>query len=172
MRVPAGAGDHFAQYSFAPGLRILNGFVQSLVGLYDFGEITGDAEAQRLFASGQARALEEVPTYDTGAWSLYDRGTDTHESNLNYHNVLIDFLDSLCSRTDQPTFCDTLDHFRAYLKEDPEVAVRTRRLRAGRRGTLRFKLSKIASVHVSLSRGGKVVYSTTQTMGYGTRRIP
>ena len=55
VRVPVrGPGVHYAQYSFAPGLRILNGFVQSLVGLYDFGEITGDAEAQRLFASGQA----------------------------------------------------------------------------------------------------------------------
>ena len=58
---PSGAGDHYAQYSFAPGLRILNGFVQSLVGLYDFAEITGDAEAQRLFATGQARALRGGP---------------------------------------------------------------------------------------------------------------
>ncbi len=171
VRVPVGAGNHYAQYSFSPGLRILNGFVQSLVGLYDFGAITGDVEAQRLFAEGEARALEEVPTYDTGAWSLYDRGTDSHESNLNYHNVLIDFLSSLCSRTDEPTFCDTLDHFRAYLKEDPEVSVVTTRLRAGKRRAIRFKLSKISSVHVSLSRGGKVVYSATSTMGHGTRRV-
>ncbi len=172
VRVPVGAGNHYAQYSFAPGLRILNGFVQSLVGLYDFAEITGDTDAQALFASGEARALQEVPTYDTGAWSLYDRGTDSHESNLNYHEVLTEFLSSLCSRTDEPVFCDTLDHFRAYLKQDPAVAVVTRSLRAGKPGALKFTLSKISAVHVSLSRGGKVVYSTTSTLPYGTRSIP
>lgn len=171
VRVPAGAGNHYAQYSFDPGLRILNGFVQSLVGLYDFAAITKDPEAQALFAAGEARALQEVPTYDTGAWSLYDRGTDTHESNLNYHRVLIDFLGSLCARTREPTFCDTLARFRGYLAEDPEVAVVTRSLRAGKPGTLRFRLSKIATVRVSLSRGGKSVYSSTRTLGRGTRSI-
>ncbi len=171
VRVPVGAGNHYAQYSFAPGLRILNGFVQSLVGLYDFAEITKDTEAQALFAAGEARALQEVPTYDTGAWSLYDRGTDSHESNLNYHQVLIDFLNSLCSRTDQPTFCDTLDRFRSYLEEDPEVAVKTTSLKAGKSGALKFTLSKISSVHLSLSRGGKVVYSSTSTMSRGTRSV-
>src|SRR6185312_9458144 len=35
VRVPAAHGDHYAIYSFAPGLRVLNGFIQSLVGLYD-----------------------------------------------------------------------------------------------------------------------------------------
>jgi D-glucuronyl C5-epimerase C-terminus len=171
VAVPVGAGTHYAQYSFAPGLRILNGFVQSLVGLYDFGKITGNVDAQKLFAAGEARALQEVPTYDTGAWSLYDRGTDSHESNLNYHQVLIEFLDSLCSRTDEPTFCDALAHFRAYMKEDPEVAVVTDDLKAGKPGALKFTLSKIAAVHVSLTRGGRIVYSTTTTYGRGTKSI-
>ena len=42
VRVPAGAGTHYAQYSFEPGLRILNGFIQSLVGLYDYGRLAAD----------------------------------------------------------------------------------------------------------------------------------
>ena len=46
VRVPAGAGTHYAQYSFEPGLRILNGFVQSLVGLYDYARLAADARAQ------------------------------------------------------------------------------------------------------------------------------
>ena len=33
VRVPAESGDHYAIYSFAPGLRVLNGFIQSLIGL-------------------------------------------------------------------------------------------------------------------------------------------
>jgi hypothetical protein len=37
-----------------------------------------------------------VPLYDTGAWSLYDQ---FGESNLNYHELLTEFLQHLCERT-------------------------------------------------------------------------
>ena len=52
----AGPGDHYAQYSFAPGLRIINGFVQSVNGLFDFARISKDATAQRLYRAGERRA--------------------------------------------------------------------------------------------------------------------
>ena len=73
MRVPAGNGAHYLQYSGLPRLFIINGFVQSLVGLYDFAALTGDATARSLFDAGDLAAREEVPTFDTGAWSLYRR---------------------------------------------------------------------------------------------------
>ncbi len=172
VRVPVpGPGVHYAQYSFAPGLRIINGFIQSLVGLYDFARITDDPRAWKLFRQGDARARRELPSYDTGAWSLYDRGTDSHESDLNYHEVLIDFLESLCDRTGTPVYCDTLANFKRYLREVPEVKVLTRRLYRGRSGTLRFRLSKIARVTVQLSRGGKLRYSYSALLAYGTRGI-
>src|SRR5829696_731883 len=40
-----GGGAHYVQYSFAPGVRVINGFVQSLVGLFDVAQITGDQRA-------------------------------------------------------------------------------------------------------------------------------
>ena len=52
VRVETPAGAHYAQYSFWPDLRVINGFVQSLVGLYDVAQITGDARAAQLFADG------------------------------------------------------------------------------------------------------------------------
>ena len=61
VRVESGAGAHYAQYSFWPSLRILNGFVQSLVGLYDVAQITGDPRAAQLFADGDRAARAEVP---------------------------------------------------------------------------------------------------------------
>jgi hypothetical protein len=170
VQVP-GRGVHYAQYSFAPGLRIINGFVQSLVGLFDYAAISGSTTAQKLFNQGNARAAREVPTYDTGAWSLYDRGTDSHESDLNYHQVLIDFLTSLCDRTGQAAYCDTLDNFKRYLGEAPVVKVLTRRLRAGHTNTLRFRLSKISRVTVQIRRGGRLVYTYSATLAYGTRGI-
>ena len=82
VRTEADGGLHYLQYSFAPGLQILNGFVQSLVGLYDYAALTADPEALQLYGAGLAAARVEVPASDTGAWSLYSRGTITRESDL------------------------------------------------------------------------------------------
>jgi len=96
VRVPTPAGALYAEYSYAPSDRILNGFIQALVGLYDYTSITGDPLGLQLFQAGDAEARAEVPHYDTGAWSLYDQ---FGESNLNYHELLAEFLQHLCDRT-------------------------------------------------------------------------
>ena len=67
--------------------------MQSLVGLYDVAQITGDPRAAQLFADGDRAARAEVPRFDTGAWSLYSRDAITRESDLHYHTLLRDFLD-------------------------------------------------------------------------------
>ena len=171
IRVRAEGGIHYLQYSFAPSLRILNGFIQSLVGLYDFGSIANDARAQRLFSEGDARARREVPAFDTGAWSLYSRGSSQSESNLEYHTLLAGFLTLLCDRTEEAVHCNAVDRFNRYLHENPGLSLLTRTLRAGSAGALRFRLSKVSRVTVQLKRGDQVVYSYTATFGYGTRSL-
>ena len=94
MRTPAGA--NYAEYTYAPSDRILNGFIQALVGLYDYASITKDPLGLALFEAGDAEARAEVPRYDTGAWSLYDQ---YGESTLSYHELLTEFLQHLCQRT-------------------------------------------------------------------------
>ena len=42
VAVPATGGTHYLMYSYAPELFIFNGFLQSLVGLDDYREFTGD----------------------------------------------------------------------------------------------------------------------------------
>jgi hypothetical protein len=96
VRVATRAGAHYAEYTFAPSDRILNGFIQALVGLYDYTSLTGDTLGLRLFEAGDAEARLEVPRYDTGAWSLYDQ---FGESSLSYHELLTEFLQHLCQRT-------------------------------------------------------------------------
>jgi hypothetical protein len=95
VRVGTTAGAHFLEYTFAPRDRILNGFIQALVGLYDYTSATGDPRGLALFEAGDAEARAEVPRYDTGAWSLYDQ---FGESSLNYHELLTEFLQHLCER--------------------------------------------------------------------------
>ena len=167
VRVSTDAGAHYLIYSFAPRLRVLNGFLQSVIGLYDFSQLTGDARARALFAAGEAEARVDVPRYDTGAWSLYSL---ERESDLSYHNLVRDFLRNLCERLSTPVYCDTADRFTEYLSTPPVVSPVTRRIRTGRAANLRFRLSKISRVGlVVLDGSGRTVFATSATVGYGTR---
>jgi hypothetical protein len=96
VQVKTAAGSEYAEYTYAPSDRILNGFIQAVIGLYDYTQITKDPLGLKLFEAGDAEARVEVPHYDTGAWSLYDQFS---ESNLNYHELLTEFLQHLCERT-------------------------------------------------------------------------
>jgi hypothetical protein len=96
VRVTTPAGAEYAEYTYAPSDRILNGFIQGVVGLYDYTQITKDPVGLKLFEEGDAEARGEVPHYDTGYWSLYDQ---FGESDLNYHELLTEFLQHLCERT-------------------------------------------------------------------------
>jgi hypothetical protein len=95
VRVAQPAGTLYAEYTYAPSDRILNGFIQALNGLYEYAKLTGDPLGRQLFEAGDTEARVIVPSFDTGAWSKYDQYT---ESNLNYHELLTEFLQSLCQR--------------------------------------------------------------------------
>jgi hypothetical protein len=169
VRVATANGPHYALYSFDPGLRVINGFVQALVGLYDLGRIGDDERARTLYADGERAARVELPTFDTGAWSLYSRGSVERESDLSYHQLLRAFLRSMCTRTDDPVYCDTELRFAQYELEPPQLSLVTTRLRGGTEGRLRLRLSKISRVGLRVKRGGKVVsIRSAVAVGHGT----
>jgi D-glucuronyl C5-epimerase C-terminus len=170
VRVPAEHGNHYAIYSFAPNLRVLNGFIQSLIGLYDYARLGADPRATALFTAGERQARHEVPEYDTGAWSLYARGSSQSESTLGYHDLLQGFLANLCKRTKTEVYCTTADRFVAYKSQPPVVEVRPRTLRGGRAGRVRFTLSKISNVTLRIRRAGRLVEERPfGAVGYGKR---
>jgi hypothetical protein len=171
--VETAGGAHYLQYSGLPKLFVLNGFVQSLVGLYDFAALTGDPRARALFDAGDLAARAEVPTFDTGAWSLYSRGSIKRESDLGYHTLLRDFLIQLCKRTATEQYCSASQHFTNYLKVPPVVEVLPRALRAKKPGKLRFKLSKISRIGVRITRGSTVVATISPgVLGRGAKTLP
>jgi hypothetical protein len=170
VRVPAEHGDHYAIYSFAPGLRVLNGFIQALVGLHDYTRLSGDPRGQALFAAAEPEARAEVPTYDTGAWSLYSRGSSSRESDLGYHDLLTGFLEGLCDRTDIEVYCTTAANFVTYKSQPPVLEVQPRRLRGGKPGRVGFELSKISNLNLRILRGTRVVEARPfGVIGYGRR---
>jgi len=96
VRTSLAAGPWYAQYTFAPEDHIINGFIQALVGLYEYTQITGSPSGAALFAEGDATARALLPGFNTGAWSRYDQH---HESDLSYHDLLTEFLAHLCTLT-------------------------------------------------------------------------
>ncbi len=96
VRVTSSLGAHYLEYTYAPTDRILNGEIQALVGLYEYTSITKDPAGLQLFEAGDAEERARTPLYNTGYWSMYDQ---YGESDLNYHELLTEFLQHLCERT-------------------------------------------------------------------------
>ena len=157
-------GRRYLLYSFAPGAAVINGFLQTLIGLNDYAQVSGDRAAAQLFAAGDAEARAEVPRYDTGAWSLYQPG---QEDTLDYHVLVTGFLQRLCATTQAEVYCATAANFERYLKTPPALRLLTGRLRVGRPGVIRFQLSKVSHVGITILRGGQTVFLTSASFGYG-----
>jgi hypothetical protein len=156
--VPAPHGRRYLLYSFAPGAAVINGFLQTLIGLYDYAKVSGDPVGQRLFRLGDAEARAELPRYDTGAWSLYQPGVP---DTLDYHQLVTEFLGDLCTRTAAVVYCGTAARFRADLKTPAALRLLTTRVRQARPATLRFWVSKPSRVGVTVLRGGRTYVLTS-----------
>ncbi len=165
VRVDTPVGAHYLQYSFNPSLRILNGFVQALNGLYDFAALANDADGRALFAAGEAQARLEVPLFDTGAWSLYQPGK---ESDLGYHKLLRDFLRGLCERVPDPAvYCTEADKLTAYLRQPPVLALKSTSAQLKKPSKVTFTVNKVSTVSLTLTRRGKPVLARSARFGYG-----
>lgn len=168
IRVPTRAGAHYLQYSFAPRLRILNGFAQALNGLHDFAALANDPEGSALFAAGDAELQLELPRADTGAWSRYAVGGA--ESDLGYHRLLRDFLRGLCARTGEDLYCTTAERFTADLTRAPvlELLPPAAPARKGHIARVAFTLDKVSTVQLVATRGRTLVYARTVPFARGT----
>jgi len=169
VRARSGAGDHFLLYSFAPGLRVLNAFGQSLVGLHELVAATGDARAAAALRRGDRGLRAELPGYDTGAWSRY--ALSGAEADLGYHRLGRDVLRGLCERLRRSAYCATAERFTRYLGERATLAVAVGRARAGRHVGVRVRLSKRACVTLRVLRGGRVVHERTLVLPGATHRL-
>ena len=112
VRLRVRRGAWYLLYSYAPRQLVLNGFLQALIGLYDFSKLGPDAHAGRLFRAGDRVARRSLRRYDTGSWSLYEPGV---RSDYSYHVLVRDFLRGLCSRTAARPYCAMADRFTSYI---------------------------------------------------------
>jgi hypothetical protein len=160
-------GVHYLQYSFAPRLYIFNAFLQSLIGLYDFGRAVDDANALRLFHDAEPEARAEIPYSDVGDWSLYNYAG--HESDRDYHELLREFLQSLCTRHLGAIYCQYAKKYRGYQVDPPVITYEGPSFTTEDEPTpLRFNVSKLSAVEVTVTRpDGRVVFDRLATFRRG-----
>ena len=163
---PAG-GVHYLQYSFAPRLYIFNAFLQSLIGLRDFGRLAG--ETPPLSCSGVRPAHAGLPLSDVGDWSRYSYAGA--ESNRDYHELLREFLQSMCTRRLGSIYCEFAKRYLGYQTDPPELQY------TGPAGgteneliPLRFTVSKLwdGQFEVRVLSRRKLVFSRLATFRRGT----
>jgi hypothetical protein len=164
--VKTSLGMRYVEYSFASRREeeVINAFLQTLIGLDDYAQVSGDPVAQRLFDEGDAEARAELPLFNTGAWSLYRPGV---EDDLSYHQLVTGFLEQLCSMTKTPIYCSTADAFRLDLKTPAKLKLVTTHLKAKRPANLYFTVSKISRVGITITRGGRTVFLTSASFPHG-----
>jgi hypothetical protein len=113
VAVPTSIGIRYVQYTFDPSRRdeVINAFLQALIGLDTFAQVSHSPLAQHLFDAGNAQAQHEVPSFDTGSWSLYQPGVS---DSVDYHHLVTGFLQKLCSMTGAHVYCMTAARFKSY----------------------------------------------------------
>jgi hypothetical protein len=160
IRVPTASGNHYLIYSFDRGLRVGNAFLESLIGLWDYSQISGDKTAAALFVKGDREARHELPLLDTGAWSLYSLGGA--EADLNYQRVIRDFAQGLCDRTKESIYCSKAANFDKYLHQPARVSiVGPQTGRAKKPLRIAIRVDKISCLSIQILRGSKIVYQPT-----------
>jgi heparosan-N-sulfate-glucuronate 5-epimerase len=80
---------------------VLNGFMFSLIGVYDTGQLLGDSRAQQMYARGLKSVQHMVNLYDLGDRTAYDLlhfdvpGSPPNVARWGYHNIHVQLLSVL-----------------------------------------------------------------------------
>jgi hypothetical protein len=166
--VKTALGTRYLQYSFAPRTDIINAYLQTLLGLYDYEQVSLDPTALALYDAGNAQAQSEVESYIIDGWSLYQPGV---ADSLNYHELVTGFLRLLCTKTKLPAYCTTYATFESDLtnKTKPVLEQLTLGVKPNKAFALSFYLSKYADVGVQLTNGRKNFLYTKVSLEGGTR---
>jgi len=108
----------FEEYIIKPYSHVLNGFIWSLWGVYDYCLITKDKIAKELFDSAVKTLEKNLYRYDIGFWSLYALSPTKLKliASPFYHSLHIVQLDILHKMTENKTFLLFNEKWASYKK--------------------------------------------------------
>ncbi|MEE4310722.1 MAG: D-glucuronyl C5-epimerase family protein [candidate division KSB1 bacterium] len=96
---------------------VLNGFILSLFGVYDYHRFTGAERAERLFEDCVQSLKNNLFRYDTGHWSLYDLYPPLRLTSRSYHRLHLRLLKALFSITGEKYFEEMRIRWEDYLSD-------------------------------------------------------
>lgn len=106
--------DELYFYEYTNKACVLNGWIFSLFGLYDFVIATGKNEYKEALSKTLCTLEKTLYRYDNGFWSMYDMGGLITSSF--YHNLHIAQLEALYLTFKRPVFKLYFDKFTEYSK--------------------------------------------------------
>eukprot|EP00794_Sanderia_malayensis_P015130 gene15130-16686_t len=111
----------YEEYPSTPSFHVLNGFIFSLIGLYDLSQTKVlDANSERLYKQGIDTLLRIMPLYDNGHGTFYDLrhialpGSQPNRARWDYHAVHINQLQLLMQIHPHQTFDSLLKRWVGY----------------------------------------------------------
>jgi heparosan-N-sulfate-glucuronate 5-epimerase len=95
---------------------VLNGFIFSLFGLYDFIVFNQNKKARRLFHEGVDSLIKLLPEFDTQSWSQYNlyNSPRIYSASYKYHLIHIEQLKALFYLTGHNDFLLYADKWKRY----------------------------------------------------------
>ncbi len=109
----------FEEYPSLEKNHVLNGFISSLWGLYDYYLAINDESIKNLFLKGVTSLLNSINLFDTGFWSRYSLLKHRNISNLAspyYHKAHISQLIATNYLYKSPIFLEFANKWEQYLK--------------------------------------------------------
>jgi heparosan-N-sulfate-glucuronate 5-epimerase len=105
------------EYIVDPPTHILNGFIWSLWGVYDYARWSGRSDAFHIWESCVATLAKRLEDFDTGWWSLYEARDGSREmlASRYYHTLHITQLRVMYRLTGIDAFSVCADRFQTYL---------------------------------------------------------
>lgn len=114
----------YEEYPTTPASFVLNGFIYSLLGLYDLNQIApktkGGKEAGVLFDQGMESLKKMLTMFDTGSGSVYDLrhvslGASPNIARWDYHVTHVNQLLLFATIDDDPIFSQTAERWKGYM---------------------------------------------------------
>ncbi|XP_061711746.1 D-glucuronyl C5-epimerase [Cydia pomonella] len=114
----------YEEYPTKPPLFVLNGFIYTLLGLYDLHVIEGENSislAKKMFDDGMASLKTLLPLFDTGSGSFYDLrhftlGVSPNIARWDYHATHVNQLYLLAGLDDDPILINTAKRWEGYMQ--------------------------------------------------------
>ncbi|XP_012552772.1 D-glucuronyl C5-epimerase [Bombyx mandarina] len=114
----------YEEYPTKPPLFVLNGFIYTLLGLYDLHVIEGENSmslAKKMFDDGMTSLKTLLPLFDTGSGSFYDLrhftlGVSPNIARWDYHATHVNQLYLLAGLDDDPILLNTAKRWEGYMQ--------------------------------------------------------